>query len=224
MAFNVIAPDYFSTLGTPLIAGREFNDRDTATAPPVAIVNESFARSFFGTEAAIGRRVTSVGVTYEIVGVVRDAKYQDLREGVDEDDVHRVDAAETDEQPTRYSYVARVTGGDPMRLSSAVERVVRESRSLAAPGAGVDLRHDHRPVDSSGAAHGHRWRSDGPARAHPRRRRPVRRPGVSGGAPHERAGRAHGARREPMVDDAVWCFGTSCGWLCRASRSAEASR
>ena len=124
VAFNVIAPDYFSTLGTPLIAGREFNVRDTATAPPVTIVNESFARSFFGAEAAIGRRVTSVGISYEIVGIVRDAKYQDLREAAMKT-MYVAWMQRDNEQPTRYSYVARVTGGDPLRLSSAVERVVR---------------------------------------------------------------------------------------------------
>ena len=86
-------PTYFATLGTPLLSGREFDDRDTDTAPKVAIVNESFARYFFGDGSALGRRVTSVDVTYEIVGVVRDAKYQNLRDGRHQDDVHPVDAA-----------------------------------------------------------------------------------------------------------------------------------
>jgi hypothetical protein len=80
VGFNVIAPEYFATLGTPLVSGRDFDDRDTDTAPKVAIVNERFARYFFAGESALGRRVTSVNVTYEIVGVVRDAKYQSLRD------------------------------------------------------------------------------------------------------------------------------------------------
>ena len=126
VAFNAIAPDYFSTLGTPLVEGREFNTRDTAAAPPVAIVNESFARTFFGTGSAVGRHVTSVGVNYEIVGVVRDAKYQGLREGRLKT-MYVAWMQRENEQPTRYSYVARVTGGDPLRLSSAIERVVREA-------------------------------------------------------------------------------------------------
>ena len=124
VAFNVIAPDYFSTLGTPLIAGREFDVRDTATAPSVAIVNESFARSFFGAETAIGRHVTSVGISYEIVGVVRDAKYQDLREASMKT-MYVAWMQRESEPPTSTAIVARVTGGDPLRLSSAVERVVR---------------------------------------------------------------------------------------------------
>jgi predicted permease len=63
VGFNVIGPDYFATLGTPLILGREFDDRDTGTSPKVAIVNESFARYFFGNAPAHGRHVTSVNVT-----------------------------------------------------------------------------------------------------------------------------------------------------------------
>jgi predicted permease len=43
-AFNVIMPDYFATLGTPVLAGREFNERDTSGAPHVAVVNDAFAR------------------------------------------------------------------------------------------------------------------------------------------------------------------------------------
>ena len=95
VGFNVIAPDYFATLGTPLLPGREFDERDTATSPKVAIVNESFARYFFGDVPALGRHVTSVDVTYEIVGVVRDAKYQNLRAADHEDDVHPLDCSAT---------------------------------------------------------------------------------------------------------------------------------
>src|SRR4029450_8706826 len=57
VAFNVIAPAYFATLGTPLRQGREFTDRDTASSPFVAIVNESLARAVVGDGSAVGRRV-----------------------------------------------------------------------------------------------------------------------------------------------------------------------
>jgi predicted permease len=125
VGFNVIAPDYFATLGTPLILGREFDDRDTGTSPKVAIVNESFARYFFGNVPALGRHVTSVGVTYEIVGVVRDAKYQTLRQPIMK--TMYISWLQRDgDQPTRYSYVARVDMNDPMRLTPSLERLVRE--------------------------------------------------------------------------------------------------
>jgi predicted permease len=125
VGFNVIAPDYFVTLGTPLVLGREFDDRDTWTSPKVAIVNESFAHYFFGNAPALGRRVTSVDVTYEIVGVVRDAKYQNLRQPVMKT-MYISWLQRNGDQPTRYSYLARVDMDDPMRLTPSLERLVRE--------------------------------------------------------------------------------------------------
>jgi putative ABC transport system permease protein len=125
VGFNVIAPDYFRTVGTPLIYGREFDDRDTGASPRVAIVNESFARYFFGDAQALGRRVTSLKVTYEIVGVVRDAKYQNLRQPIIK--TMYISWLQRDgDQPTRYNYLARVGMGDPMRLTPGLERLVRE--------------------------------------------------------------------------------------------------
>ena len=125
VAFNVIAPAYFATLGTALASGREFDDRDTSASPKVAIVNESFARYFFGNDSALGRRVTSGGVTYEIVGVARDAKYQNLRADVMTTMYTCWTQRETD-YPGGYSYVARVESGDPLRLAPPVERLVRD--------------------------------------------------------------------------------------------------
>jgi predicted permease len=79
-----ISPNFFATLGTPLVAGRDFTDRDDTGAPLVAIVNESFARRFYGDVNAIGKHFGENGPKsahdYEIVGVVKDAKYISLRE------------------------------------------------------------------------------------------------------------------------------------------------
>jgi putative ABC transport system permease protein len=126
VGFNVIAPAYFATLGTPLLAGREFSDRDSDPAPKVTIVNESFARHFFGERSALGQHVTSVGVTYEIVGVVRDARYQNLRDGII-NTMYIPWMQRDDAQPANYSYLARVVAGDPMRLVPALDRVIREA-------------------------------------------------------------------------------------------------
>jgi predicted permease len=126
VGFNVIAPAYFATLGTPLSSGREFDERDTASAPRVAIVNDSFARYFFGDGPALGRHVASVDVTYEIVGVVRDAKYQNLRAAVMKTMYIPWMQREGD-QPSRYSYLARVVAGDPLRLAPSLEHLVREA-------------------------------------------------------------------------------------------------
>jgi predicted permease len=78
-----IGTRYFSTLGIPLVAGREFTDADTANTPRVAIVNEAFVRKFRLGGRAIGARIgTTEGrpPDIEIVGVVADAAYRNARE------------------------------------------------------------------------------------------------------------------------------------------------
>jgi putative ABC transport system permease protein len=133
VGFNVVAPAYFAALGTPLAAGREFTDNDTDTSPQVAIVNESFARHFFQDQSALGRRVTSVGATYEIVGVARDAKYQKLRDGmirtmyVPWTQRPGIGGVRPADQPMIYNYFLRVAVGDPMRLAPGLDRLVREA-------------------------------------------------------------------------------------------------
>jgi len=84
--FNWVSPEYFKTMGTPLLAGRDFNDHDTPTSPKVATVNEAFVRQFSTGANPLGKRIwqkAELGqpqVAYEIVGVVGNTKYQDLRE------------------------------------------------------------------------------------------------------------------------------------------------
>jgi len=83
--FTTISTDYFRTLGIPMEAGRDVDDRDTLTSPKVAIVNRSFVRRILNGADPIGKvfglRVGNRPETqYQIVGVVRDTKYADLRE------------------------------------------------------------------------------------------------------------------------------------------------
>ena len=79
--FDRISPHYFETIGTPLIAGRDFNDSDTATSQHVAIVDQAFARKFFPGESPIGKHfgvnLQGHGFDYEIVGMVKDTRYRD---------------------------------------------------------------------------------------------------------------------------------------------------
>ena len=80
---NVVAPEYFRTLTIGLVAGREFESRDDAAAPPVAIVNETLARRFWSDpSAAIGQRLR-VGTDgwRTVIGVARDVKYSRVTEG-----------------------------------------------------------------------------------------------------------------------------------------------
>jgi predicted permease len=76
-----ISPDYFKTLDIPLVAGRDFNAADNINSPKVTIINEKLARHFFGNNNPIGKRISTTGtLDTTIVGVVRDAKYINLRE------------------------------------------------------------------------------------------------------------------------------------------------
>ena len=79
--YNEIGPDYFRTLGIPLISGREFTRADAASAPKVAIVNEAFAAKFNLGRNAVGRRIGNRGgeLDTEIVGLVQNAKYSDVK-------------------------------------------------------------------------------------------------------------------------------------------------
>jgi predicted permease len=85
-SFSRISPNYFQTLNIPLVAGRDFNDHDAANAPKVAIVNETFASKLLDGVNPIGQRFrieatpSSPETVYEIVGLVKDTKYEDLRE------------------------------------------------------------------------------------------------------------------------------------------------
>jgi predicted permease len=81
---NVVSSDYFQTLGIPLMAGRDFRDSDRMDTAHVAIVNETFAKRYFDGNSAMGRRVGLNGpnsaMDTEIIGIVRDAKYNGVRE------------------------------------------------------------------------------------------------------------------------------------------------
>ncbi len=125
VGFNVVGPAYFATLGTPLVSGREFDDNDRGQSPKVAIVNQTFARSFFGAAPALGRRVTVAGAAREIVGVVRDAKYRNLRDPVVK--TMYIPWMQRDgDEPAQYAFLARAAAGDPMRFAPAVDRLVRD--------------------------------------------------------------------------------------------------
>lgn len=86
--YNEVGPGYFSTLGIPLLAGREFTTADRAGAPQVAIVNQAFARKFGIEKAAVGSRMRRNGsqgtLDIEIVGLVQDAKYNDVKDTIPE--------------------------------------------------------------------------------------------------------------------------------------------
>ena len=80
---NFVGPRYFQTLGIPLVRGRDFASEDDKASMPVVIVNERLSRIFWPGQDAVGKGVRLAGPnspTAEVVAVVRDAKYRDLRD------------------------------------------------------------------------------------------------------------------------------------------------
>jgi predicted permease len=132
--FNAVSPRFFETMGTPLIAGRDFDVRDaqsdrvvdSTNAVPgghVAIVNQSFVKAYFPNGAPLGRHIGIAGAPalYEIVGVARDAKYLNLTEAF---------------PPTVYfalgqkrlgtpTLLVHTTSSDPMWIVPEVETLLR---------------------------------------------------------------------------------------------------
>lgn len=84
--FNEVAPGHFSTLGIPLLSGREFTRADRLGAPKVAIVNEAFAKKFELGRNAVGTLMKRSGsdgpMDIEIVGLVQDAKYSEVKDAI----------------------------------------------------------------------------------------------------------------------------------------------
>ncbi|HEY2460747.1 MAG TPA: ABC transporter permease [Candidatus Acidoferrum sp.] len=115
---GVISPSYFATLGIPLVAGRDFTAQDTAARPKVAIVNETFARYFFGNTDPLGKKIglndsPQAPLDIEIVGVVKDAKYVRLQE-----------------KPLRYFYTAMAQ--EPILFDMTLQvRTTGDSRNIA---------------------------------------------------------------------------------------------
>jgi predicted permease len=118
----VVAPNYFATMGIPVIAGRGFTERDDRRAPDVAVINEAAAKKFFPVESPIGRRFgTSPDETgaIEIVGVVRDARYNSLREPPPP----ILYVPHLQSKPEDLVFTVR-TAGDPANVLSAVRAAV----------------------------------------------------------------------------------------------------
>ena len=85
---NVISPGWFATMGTRIVAGRDFDDRDRAGAARAVIVNETYVRKHFGNENPLGQLIVEEPASFadptplEVVGVIEDAVYRSVREPV----------------------------------------------------------------------------------------------------------------------------------------------
>ncbi|HXZ18598.1 MAG TPA: ABC transporter permease, partial [Candidatus Acidoferrales bacterium] len=131
-SLNRVSPGFFHTMGTPLLAGRDFDERDMAGSPKVAIVNQTFARTFLGDENPVGKtfqfkvETAAAEPIYEIVGMVRDTKYHDVRE-----EFHRIayfPIAQDDKPSLDSTFLIRSE-----LLLATVRAEVREAFQQASP-------------------------------------------------------------------------------------------
>ena len=127
--FNRVSPDYFRSMRIPLLTGRDFNEHDNLHSPKVIIVSESTARHFFGSTNALGKTISldrpgsdRTLYPYEVIGVVKDAKY-----------------AQIDEKPVRVAYLASAQDADPwpnmsfeVRSQIPAERLIPSLRASVA--------------------------------------------------------------------------------------------
>jgi predicted permease len=143
-----VGQGYFRTMGTSLVAGREFDDRDTVSAPKVAIVNEMFARKFMGGGNPVGRtfhleaEAGKPEPLFQIVGLVRNTKYYELRE--DFLPIAFFPITQDDDPGPGATFVLRVIGS-PGGLTSAVKTTLAKF----SPAIGVQFQSFSERVEES---------------------------------------------------------------------------
>jgi putative ABC transport system permease protein len=120
-----VGPEYFETLRIPVLQGREFSAEDGGSAPGVAIVNGTMARSFWPNESAVGKHIRVVGESSdrEVLGVVADAKYHNIAENPAAY-LYLPELQDQSEMPDPQLVIR--TRGTPMGLARAVENEVAE--------------------------------------------------------------------------------------------------
>ncbi|HEY7055323.1 MAG TPA: ABC transporter permease, partial [Vicinamibacterales bacterium] len=124
--FNEVGAGYFSTLGVPLMSGREFTPSDGPKAPKVTIVNEEFVKKFNLGRDAVGKMIgsgrgNSSPLDTQIVGVVQNAKYSEVKQKVPP--LFFRPYRQDDQLGSASVYVR--TAGDPAQLASTVTGVVK---------------------------------------------------------------------------------------------------
>jgi putative ABC transport system permease protein len=135
--FWQVTPDYFKTMGIALRQGRALQPSDDANAPPVVVINETMARSFWPNESPLGKRIRLFGATLnepltEIVGVVRDVALHQLNEETQPEAYYS-----QAQGPARTMSLVVRTATDPLALASAVRR---EAHALDSAAPVFDVR------------------------------------------------------------------------------------
>lgn len=130
VVIHMAGPEYFKTMGIPIVKGREFTDRDHLSSAPVLIINEALARQYFANDDPIGKRIAPGFSTLpvrdddsgmrEVVGVVADVKHQNLQ-GAPQPEIYFAQS----QMPMSAMTVVVRTAGDPRALQRAVRGVVQ---------------------------------------------------------------------------------------------------
>ncbi len=142
--YQQVSPDYFSTLGIPILKGRSFSERDTRDALPVAVINETLARRFFGDEDPTGKRlflgppeelvppgILPPGFRFQhftIIGVIGDVRNNGLNQPLSTEiyTLHQQELASKFANPSNYMYLAVRTTTEPSSLVGAIRHEVQE--------------------------------------------------------------------------------------------------
>jgi predicted permease len=127
---NQVSEGYFAAMEMPIVAGRAFADRDTPASPKVAIVNETFARTFFPDGSPIGQRFMDGADQFEVIGLVRDSKQYFLRE--ESRGITYTAASQVAAPPPTIRFVIRSRIG-----TAAVTEAVRRAIVDVSPSAGI---------------------------------------------------------------------------------------
>ena len=119
-----VSPTFFTTMGIPVLRGRGFTDHDDKAAPKITIINEAAARTLFPDGDVLGRRIGGSfekSNEYEIVGIVRDTKYDSVRDP-GPPTMYRC----AWQMPTRSLNVVLRTAGDPLAMTETVRAAMRD--------------------------------------------------------------------------------------------------
>ena len=128
--FLDVSPGWTEAMKIPLIDGRDFRASDTS--PGVAIVNNAFAKQYFNGENPIGKSFESRGgMRFQIVGLVRDARYRNMREPILPTayvPFHSINAKGVSQPRSWGTFIVRTSGSNPLALASILRREVPRAR------------------------------------------------------------------------------------------------
>ena len=124
--FDSVGPQYFATVGIPLLLGRDIGEQDTATSPHVCVINEAFAKIFFNGRNPIGHHITqkfgNERNTLEVVGVAKNARDHRLRGDIPPR--FYVQANQAMGGPNEWAVFEIRTGGDPEQMIASVRKTL----------------------------------------------------------------------------------------------------